>query len=163
MLLVGVCVWVCVHACTQAHHHFIWMFYVCFLARLSRRLKGSYCDHSRSVCCCHCLSVLRSTVSLKYISSLTTELIFNQISHEWSLAGTDRKLFKDFESTQDSGFHSSWEKNLLVRNHWTDFSIIWQKCSFGDPLSILFKPSWFVKKHGCQAWLIFPIYLNRKL
>ena len=25
-------------------------------------------------------------------------------------------------------------KNLLVRNHWTDFDIILQKCSFGDPL-----------------------------
>ena len=31
-------------------------------------------------------------------------------------------------------------KNLLVRNHWTDFNIIWQKCSFGDPLGRLFKP-----------------------
>ena len=40
-------------------------------------------------------------------------------------------------------------KNLLVRNHWTDFNIIWQECSFGDPLPILFKQSWFVKKHGC--------------
>ena len=26
-------------------------------------------------------------------------------------------------------------KNLLVRNHWTDFNITWQKCSLGDPLS----------------------------
>ena len=55
-------------------------------------------------------------------------------------------------------------KNLLVRNHWTDFSIILQKCSFGDPLPRLFKPFGFVKKHGRQgAGLIFPIYLYRKL
>ena len=55
-------------------------------------------------------------------------------------------------------------KNLLVRNHWTDFNIILQKCSFGDPLPRLFKPFGFVKKHGCQgAGLIFPIYLYRKL
>ena len=40
-------------------------------------------------------------------------------------------------------------KNLLVRNHWTDFHIILQKCSFGDPLPRLFKPFGFVKKHGC--------------
>ena len=60
-------------------------------------------------------------------------------------------------------------KNLLVRNHSTDFSIILQKCSFGDPLRRLFKPFGFVKKHGCQgggvgegAGLIFPIYLYRK-
>ena len=55
-------------------------------------------------------------------------------------------------------------KNLPVRNHWTDFNITWQKCSFGDPLPRLFKPFGFVKKHGCQgAGLIFPIYLYRKL
>ena len=39
-------------------------------------------------------------------------------------------------------------KNLLVRNQWTDFNITWQECFFGDPLSRLFKLSWFVKKHG---------------
>ena len=55
-------------------------------------------------------------------------------------------------------------KNLLVRNHWTDFNIILQKYSFGDPLPRLFKPFVFVKKHGRQgAGLIFPIYLYRKL
>ena len=42
-------------------------------------------------------------------------------------------------------------KNLLVRNHWTDFNIILQKCSFGDPLGRLFKPFGFVKKHGRQG------------
>ena len=55
-------------------------------------------------------------------------------------------------------------KNLLVRNDWTDFHIILQKCSFGDPLARLFKPFGFVKKHARQgAGLIFPIYLYRKL
>ena len=55
-------------------------------------------------------------------------------------------------------------KNLLVRNHWTDFHIILQKCSFGDPVPRLFKPFGFVKKHGCQgAGLIFTYYLYRKL
>ena len=55
-------------------------------------------------------------------------------------------------------------KNLLVRNHWTDFHILLQNCSFGDPLPRLFKPFGFVKKHGRQrAGLIFPIYLCRKL
>ena len=53
-------------------------------------------------------------------------------------------------------------KNLLVRNHWTDFNIILQKCSFGDPLPRLFKPFGFEKKHGRQgAGLIFLIYLYR--
>ena len=55
-------------------------------------------------------------------------------------------------------------KNLLVRNHWTDFNIILQKCSFGNPLPRLFKPFGFIKKHGHQgAGLIFPIYLYRNL
>ena len=55
-------------------------------------------------------------------------------------------------------------KNLLVRNHWTDFNIILQKCSFGNPLPRLFKPFGFIKKHGRQgAGLIFPIYLYRNL
>ena len=55
-------------------------------------------------------------------------------------------------------------KSLLVRNHWTDFHIILQECSFSDPLPRLFKPFGFIKKHGRQgAWLIFPIYLYRKL
>ena len=55
-------------------------------------------------------------------------------------------------------------KNLLVRNHWTDFHIILQKCFFGDPLSRLFKPFGFIKKHGRQgAGLIFPIYLLENL
>ena len=55
-------------------------------------------------------------------------------------------------------------KNLLVRNHWTDFHLILQKFFFGNPLPRLLKPSWFVKKHGRQGrGLIFPMYLYRKL
>ena len=55
-------------------------------------------------------------------------------------------------------------KNLLVRNHGTDFNIILQKCSFDDPLPRLFKPFEFVKKHGRQGvGLIFAIYLHGKL
>ena len=51
-------------------------------------------------------------------------------------------------------------KNLLVSNHWTDFNRTLQKCFFCNLLPRLFKPSWFVKKHGRQgAGLIFPIYL----
>ena len=51
-------------------------------------------------------------------------------------------------------------KNLLVRSHWTDFSIILQKCFFGDSVPRLSKTFGFVEKHGRQgAELIFPIYL----
>ena len=55
-------------------------------------------------------------------------------------------------------------QNLLVKNHWTDFYIILQKCSFGDPLLRLFKPFGFIKKTWPPgAGLIFSIYLYRKL
>ena len=50
-------------------------------------------------------------------------------------------------------------KNLLVRNHWTDFNKILQKCSFGDPLPRLFKPFGFIKKHGRQGWGLFSQYI----
>ena len=50
-------------------------------------------------------------------------------------------------------------KNLLVRNHWTNFNIILQKCSFGDPLPRLFKPFGFVKQHGRQGVGLFSLYI----
>ena len=37
-------------------------------------------------------------------------------------------------------------RKLLSESHWTDFSVIRQECSYGDPLPRLFEPSWFVKK-----------------
>ena len=42
-------------------------------------------------------------------------------------------------------------KNLLVRNHWTDFNITRQECFFCNFLPRLFKPSWYVKNHGRQG------------
>ena len=54
-------------------------------------------------------------------------------------------------------------KNLLVRNHWTNCYIILQKYSFGDSVLRLFKPFWFVKKHGRQvggAYFPYIIYIE---
>ena len=51
-------------------------------------------------------------------------------------------------------------KNLLVRKHWVSFNITVQKCSFQDPPPRLFKPSWFVKKHGLQVVGLFFPYLS---
>ena len=50
-------------------------------------------------------------------------------------------------------------KNLLVRNQWTDFHIILQKSSFGDPLPRLFKPLGFLKKHGHRGRGLFSLYI----
>ena len=61
-------------------------------------------------------------------------------------------------------FSLTFFKNFLVSNRSNSFNTTLQKCFFGDPLPKLFKPSWFVKKHGRKgAGLIFPIYLYRKL
>ena len=84
------------------------------------------------------------------------------------------RLFKPFgfvkkHGRQGAGLFSLYIyienfKNLLVRNHWTDFHIILQKCSFGDPLPRLFKPFGFIEKDGRQgAGLVLPIYQYRKL
>ena len=50
-------------------------------------------------------------------------------------------------------------KNLLVRNHWTDFNIILQKCPFGDPLPRLFKPFGFVKNMAARGRSLFSPYI----
>ena len=50
-------------------------------------------------------------------------------------------------------------KNLLVRNHWTDFNIILQKCSFGDLLPRLFKPFGFVKNMAARGRGLFFLYI----
>ena len=85
---------------------------------------------------------------------------------------SDKKIFKNIVKNMAARGRALFPlyvcienfKNLLVRNHWTNFNIILQNCSFGDFLPRLFKPFGFVKKHGRQgAGLIFPIYLCRKL
>ena len=74
-----------------------------------------------------------------------------------NLASRGRGLFSLYIYTENFN-------DLLFRNHWTDFNITLQECFLCNPLSRLFKPSWFVKKHGRQgAGLIFLIYLYRKL
>ena len=99
---------------------------------------------------------------------------FNIILQKCSFGNPLPRLFKPFGLSKNMaargrGLFSLYIyienfKNLLVRNHWTDFNIILQKCSFGDPLPRLFKPFGFVKKHGRQGvGLIFPIYLYRKI
>ena len=96
---------------------------------------------------------------------------FHIILQKCSFGDPLPRLFKPFGFIKKQGRQGAGRifpiyqyKNLLVRIQWTDFNIILQKCSFGDPLPKFFKPFGFVKKHGRQgAGLIFPIYLYRKL
>ena len=98
---------------------------------------------------------------------------FNMILHKCFFGDPLPRLFKPFRFVKKHGRHGAGLifpiylyrnfKNLLVRNHWIDFNIILQKCSFGNPLPRLFKPFGFIKKQ-CRrgAGLIFSIYLYRK-
>ena len=86
---------------------------------------------------------------------------FNIILQKCSFDDPLPRLFKPFgfvkkHGHQGAGLISLYIctekfKNLLVRNHWTDFHMILQKCSFGYPVARLFKPFGFVKKHGHQG------------
>ena len=100
---------------------------------------------------------------------------FNIILQKCSFGDPLSRLFKPFGFVKKHGrqgvrglfslyIYIENFKNLLVKNHWTDFNIILQKCFFGDALPRLFKPFGFVKKHGRQgAGLFFPIILYKKL
>ena len=50
-------------------------------------------------------------------------------------------------------------KNLLVRNDWTYFHIILQKCSFDDPLPRLFKPMDSSKNMAARGQGLFSLYI----
>ena len=79
--------------------------------------------------------------------------LFRPLDSSKNMAARGRDLFSLYIYIENF-------KNLLVRNHWTDFHIILQKCSFGNPLPRLFEPFRLVKKHGRQGTgLIFPIYI----
>ena len=125
------------------------LFYYHFLAHLSQRLKVRYCDHSPSV-----VVVGGGVIRLILYQNCSSRLDSSKKTRP-----PGGGAYFPYIRIYIENF-----KNLLVRNHWTDFNIILQKCSFGDPLPRLFKPFGFVKKHGRQeAWLIFAIYLYRKL
>ena len=116
-------------------------------------------------------------IYIEYLKNLLVrnhQTDFNIILQKCSFGDPLPRLFKPFGFVKKHGRQGAGLifpiylyrklKNLLVRNHWTDFHIILQKCSFGDSLARLFKPFGFVKKHDRQgAGLIFPIYLYRKL
>ena len=49
-------------------------------------------------------------------------------------------------------------KNLLLRNWWSEFEIISQECSLGDPFQKLFVKFLSVHKHGCGEWGLLALY-----
>ena len=83
--------------------------------------------------------------------------LFKPFGFVKSMAARGRGLFSLYINIENF-------KNLLVRNHWTNFHIILQKCSFGDPVPSHLDSS---KNMAAGGWgvggLIFTIYLYRKL
>ena len=53
-------------------------------------------------------------------------------------------------------------KNLLLWNHWSDFEIISQECSLGDPFQKLFAKFWSAKKHGSDELGLLALYRDMK-
>ena len=69
----------------------------------------------------------------------------DQTWQECSLGGPLQKSFTEFYSIKNFGCHgnkieflSNSLKNLLLRKGWSDFKIISQECSLGDPFQKLF-------------------------
>ena len=69
----------------------------------------------------------------------------DQTWQECFLGSPFQNLFTEFDSIKISGCHGKeieffkqFLKNLFLRNHWSDFEIILQECSLGDPFQKLF-------------------------
>ena len=69
----------------------------------------------------------------------------DQTWQECFLGGPLQKLFTEFDSIKNSGCHGNkmeffkqFFKSFLRWNSWSDFEIISQECSLGDPFKKLF-------------------------
>ena len=120
-----------------------------FLAHLSRRFKVTYCDHPPSVVVVRPSSIFKQSPPKPLIGFWPN---FTGMILGWSSFEVVQMVLVCISRSQELKT-DLLTKNLknLVRNHWTIFNIILQKCSFGCPLPRLFKPFGFVKKHGRQG------------
>ena len=53
--------------------------------------------------------------------------------------------------------------NLLLRNCWSDFEIISQECSLGDPFQKLFARIRSVHEHGSGEWGLLALYGHEEI
>ena len=54
-------------------------------------------------------------------------------------------------------------KNLLHRNGWSDFKIISQECSLGDPVQTVFTKFRSIHKHGSGEWGLLALYGHEEI
>ena len=60
-------------------------------------------------------------------------------------------------------FFRQFLKILLLRNCWSDFEIISQECSLGDPFQKFFAKFWSVHKHGSGEWGLLALYRHEEI
>ena len=112
-----------------------------FLAHLSTTCsRGAF----RVVRCPSC--VVNNFFNLNHLLLPNCWANLDQTWQECSWGGPLQKLFTEFDSIQNSGcngnkieFFKQFFKNLLLWNRWSDFEIISQECSLGDPSKIVRK------------------------
>ena len=119
------------------------------------------------------LSVVRrasSAISLNIFSSQTAGPIWTKLGRNvpWEV------LFKNYSQNlipsktlvalaTKSNFLSNSLKNLLLWNRWSDFEIISQECSLGDPFQKLFAKFWSAQKHGSGEWGLLALYGHEEI
>ena len=54
-------------------------------------------------------------------------------------------------------------KNFFLQNRMSDFEIISQECSLGDPFQKLFAKFWSVFKYGSGEWGLFALYRHEEI
>ena len=138
----------------KGHYLFIWIFVVHLSTTCSRELIGWSCV-------CHAWYM--STISLNIFFSQTAGPIRTKLGNNvpWEV------LFKT--CTQNlipsktlvalvtkCNFLSNSLK--IFWNCWSDFEIISQECSLGDPFQKEFTKFWSVNKHGSGEWGLFALY-----
>ena len=74
-------------------------------------------------------------------------------------------MFTEFDAIKNSGCHGNQMdffkqifKNRLLWNRRSDFEIISQECSLGDPFQKVFAEFWSVNKHGFGKWGLLALY-----
>ena len=136
-----------------------------FLAYLSTTCsRGAF----RVVMCLSCVCE-SSSVSFKHLLLPNRWANLDQTWQECSLWGPLQKLFTEFDSIKNSGYHGNeieffkqFLKSLLW-NRWSDFEIISHECSLGDPFQKLIAKFWSVHKHGSGEWGLVALYGHKEI
>ena len=114
-------------------------------------LKGSFYDHL--------MSVVRRQLFLLTSSPPKLHSQFEPNLAGMFLKRSSLKLCAELDSIKNSGYYGSemdffkqFFKNLLLLNCWSNFKIISQERSLGDPFQKLFAKVLSVHKHGSGEW-----------